>query len=138
MPVKFFGFLVVVSIFACLLGALFIIPSLYIVLRPKFLEPKENNENSKTNTNKIKSKEVIMKTLTSFIVLSMIFAVGSNLNAQETLTAKQIAVKSIEATRLAGAEAVATMTIIDSKGRERVRKIAQVTKLSDNGDTEKN
>jgi outer membrane lipoprotein-sorting protein len=29
------------------------------------------------------------------------------------------------------------MTIIDSKGRERVRKIAQVTKLYDGGDTEK-
>ena len=40
LPVKFFGFLVVVSIFACLIGALVLIPALCLVLRPKFLEPK--------------------------------------------------------------------------------------------------
>jgi len=40
LPVKFFGFLVVVSIFACLIGALVLIPSLCLVLRPKFLKPK--------------------------------------------------------------------------------------------------
>jgi len=39
-PVRFFGFLVVVSIFACLIGALVVIPALIIVLKPKFLEPK--------------------------------------------------------------------------------------------------
>lgn len=44
MPVRFFGFLVVVSIFSCLIGALILIPSLCIVLRPKFLEPKEINK----------------------------------------------------------------------------------------------
>ncbi len=38
-PVKFFGFLVVASIFACLTGALILIPALCIVLKPKFLEP---------------------------------------------------------------------------------------------------
>jgi hypothetical protein len=40
-PVRFFGFLVVVSISACLMGALILIPSLCIVFKPKFLEPKE-------------------------------------------------------------------------------------------------
>ena len=39
-PVRFFGFLVVVSILACLIGALMVIPALVIVLKPKFLEPK--------------------------------------------------------------------------------------------------
>ena len=43
LPVRFFGFLVVVSIFSCLVGALILIPSLCIVLRPKFLEPKKIN-----------------------------------------------------------------------------------------------
>ncbi|MCD4819357.1 MAG: outer membrane lipoprotein-sorting protein [Candidatus Cloacimonetes bacterium] len=62
---------------------------------------------------------------------------GSMLTAQENLTAKQIADKSFEVTKLAGSEAVSTMTIIDSKGRERLRKIAQVTKLYNNGETEK-
>lgn len=40
-PVRFFGFLVVVSIFACLIGALVFIPALCIVLRPQFLEPRQ-------------------------------------------------------------------------------------------------
>ena len=40
LPVKFFGFLVVVSILSCLIGALVIIPALCLVLKPKFLEPK--------------------------------------------------------------------------------------------------
>jgi predicted RND superfamily exporter protein len=40
MPVRFFGFLVIVSISACLMGALILIPALCIVLKPKFLEPK--------------------------------------------------------------------------------------------------
>jgi hydrophobe/amphiphile efflux-3 (HAE3) family protein len=40
LPVQFFGFLIVVSISACLIGALVLIPALCLVLKPKFLEPK--------------------------------------------------------------------------------------------------
>jgi predicted RND superfamily exporter protein len=36
---RFFGFLVMVSIMACLVGALVIIPALVLVFRPAFLEP---------------------------------------------------------------------------------------------------
>jgi len=39
LPVKFFGILVVVSITACLVGALALLPALCLLLRPKFLEP---------------------------------------------------------------------------------------------------
>lgn len=38
MPVRFFGFLVVVSILSCLIGALVLVPSLCLVVKPKFLE----------------------------------------------------------------------------------------------------
>ncbi len=41
MPVRFFGFLVVVSIFSCLVGALVFIPALCLVFRPDFLEPNK-------------------------------------------------------------------------------------------------
>lgn len=40
LPVRFFGFLVVVSILACLLGALILVPAICLVLKPKFLEPE--------------------------------------------------------------------------------------------------
>jgi len=39
MPIKFFGFLVVVSISACLFGAMILIPALCLIIKPKFLEP---------------------------------------------------------------------------------------------------
>ena len=39
LPVQFFGFLVVVSIGSCLIGALVLLPSMVLVLRPRFLEP---------------------------------------------------------------------------------------------------
>jgi len=57
--------------------------------------------------------------------------------SQEDLTAKQIVDRSFKTTKLAGSEMLSTMTIIDDEGRERVREIASVTKLYDNGETEK-
>jgi len=78
-----------------------------------------------------------MKTLHLIFTTLFILTASSTIIAGEELTAKQIVDRSFEATKLAGAEATSTMTIIDSKGRERIRKIAQVTKLYDNGDTEK-
>jgi len=41
MPLRFFGFLIVVSIFSCLVGALVLIPALCLVFRPDFLEPNK-------------------------------------------------------------------------------------------------
>ena len=39
-PVRFFGLLVVVSITACMVCALVLLPAVVVVFRPKFLEPK--------------------------------------------------------------------------------------------------
>jgi hydrophobe/amphiphile efflux-3 (HAE3) family protein len=36
-PIRFFGIMMVVSIFACLIGALVVIPALTLVIKPKFL-----------------------------------------------------------------------------------------------------
>jgi hypothetical protein len=47
LPVKFFGFLVVVSIAACLLGALIFLPAVCIIFEPKFLESKKESYNCK-------------------------------------------------------------------------------------------
>ncbi len=40
-PIRYFGFLVMVSIFTCLIGALVIIPALVLIFKPGFLEPGE-------------------------------------------------------------------------------------------------
>jgi hydrophobe/amphiphile efflux-3 (HAE3) family protein len=39
-PIRFFGIMMVVSIFACLIGALVVIPALTLIAKPKFLETK--------------------------------------------------------------------------------------------------
>lgn len=78
-----------------------------------------------------------MKTIRILTAVLAAILASSGLVVQEELTAKQIMDKAFEVTKLAGSEAVSTMTIIDRKGRERVRQIAMVTKLFDSGDTEK-
>ena len=78
-----------------------------------------------------------MKSILTATALLTLLLAYSALTAQEDLTAKQIAYRSFETTKLAGSEAVSTMTIMDSKGRKRIRKVAQITKLCDKGDTEK-
>jgi len=40
-PLRYFGFLVIVSIFTCLIGALVIIPALVLIFKPAFLEGKD-------------------------------------------------------------------------------------------------
>jgi len=55
----------------------------------------------------------------------------------QTLTGLQIADRAQDAIRVKGLEAVATMKIYDDKGNVRIRKIAQISKLTDNGNTEK-
>ena len=41
LPVRFFGFLVVVSIGGCLLAALILMPPLMLLARPRYAEPKD-------------------------------------------------------------------------------------------------
>jgi hypothetical protein len=72
--------------------------------------------------------------LTTVAILILVF---SGLEAQDNLSAREIVDKAFKVTKLAGSESISTMTIIDGKGRERVREIAAVTKLYDDGETEK-
>ncbi len=58
-------------------------------------------------------------------------------SAQPKITAYKIIEKAEEAVRVSGVQGIAVMWIIDEKGRERTRKLKQVTKLYDDGKTEK-
>jgi len=73
-------------------------------------------------------------------ILFLVFSISAGLAlvyGNEELTADEIMDRSFKATKLAGSEALSTMTIIDDKGRERIREISSITKLYDNGETEK-
>ena len=71
------------------------------------------------------------------MMMTILIFIAGTVQGEDALSAREIADRSIETGKISGMEAVSTMTIIDSKGRERIRKIAQVTKLYDQGDTEK-
>ncbi len=45
-PIRFFGFLILLSIIACLVGAFLVITSILIIWRPDFMEPKTINVES--------------------------------------------------------------------------------------------
>ncbi|MBE9509419.1 MAG: outer membrane lipoprotein-sorting protein [Bacteroidetes bacterium] len=78
-----------------------------------------------------------MKKFKAILIVFIALAMVLTSNAQSGLTAKQIQQKSIEVTRVKGTEAISKMTIINQNGQERVRQIAVITKLYDNGNTEK-
>jgi len=71
--------------------------------------------------------------LSTVIYLMMTLAI----QAQTGMSARQIIDKSFKTNKLAGSESISTMTISDGKGHKRVRNIAQISKLYDNGKTEK-
>jgi len=60
-----------------------------------------------------------------------------NASAQPSPSAREVMEKSREASKLDGLEAVSTLRIYDSKGRERVRQTSMASRVFDNGATEK-
>ena len=78
-----------------------------------------------------------MYKISSLAIMLSLFCISFQLSAQSTLTALEIQEKSLNATKVDGTESLSTMLIINEKGRERIRKLATITKLYDNGDTEK-
>ncbi len=77
-----------------------------------------------------------MKTLKLLLAVLCLSSLNDAVFAQK-ITAKQVQEKSIEVSRIKGTEATSTLTIISKKGQMRVRKMSMVSKLYDNGETEK-
>jgi outer membrane lipoprotein-sorting protein len=72
-----------------------------------------------------------------FFLIALVFCFATGAIAQTALTAEEIIDRGQKVLRVKGMQAVSVMRIIDEKGRERIRKIKQVSKLTDNGETEK-
>lgn len=70
--------------------------------------------------------------LTAFLLCGVSYTTSG-----QSLTAKQIQEKAISATRISGTESISTLTIMGKRGEQRVRKMSMVSKLYDNGLTEK-
>lgn len=121
--IRFFGYLVLISIGVCLISALFVIPSILLVFKPSFVEYKTNNK-----------KYIRKKNMKKAIVLSLLIALPLALTAQET--AEEIMDQSRNVMKVESFEAVASLNIIDSKGRVRERSNITASKSYDDG-TEK-
>ncbi|MCP4312948.1 MAG: MMPL family transporter [Bacteroidetes bacterium] len=114
-PIRFFGVLVVVSIFSCMVGALVILPALVIRFRFSFLEPvhSQKSERIKVEGGKIR----IIRRIAMIFLMLLLTLVSAR--AQD---AKSIVKKSHEVVKVSSFEAVSTLTITDSKGNQRIRK----------------
>lgn len=71
------------------------------------------------------------------ILAAILLVSGIAVGEQDQMQARDLVDRSFKVTKLAGAEMLSTMTIIDGRGRERVRELASVSKLYDGGATEK-
>ena len=78
-------------------------------------------------------KTISLLTLSMFVLAIL----SSFAIAQEKQTARDIIEKTYDARKLDGSESVQTLTILNDKGQKRIRKMAAVTKLFENGKTEK-
>ena len=78
-----------------------------------------------------------MKNTVTIITAVLFTALIMPGSARAGITGREIQERSIQSTRLAGTEAVATLLIIDGRGRTRERRIAMASKLYDGGRTEK-
>ncbi len=127
-PIRFFGILVVVSIFSCLVGALVILPAIVIRVKPRFLEPQEvERGKGKVKSNKLRA----MRRIAMGLVVAAFTAVSTS--AQNP---KDIVKKSHEVVKVSSFEAVSTLTITDSKGNQRIRKNSMAS-VSEPDGTEK-
>ncbi len=121
--IRFFGYLVLISIGVCLISALFVIPSILLVFKPSFVEYKSNIK-----------KHLRRKHMKRAIILILLLTLPFILMAQGT--AGEIMDKSRNAMKVESFEAIASLNITDSKGRVRERSNVTASKSYDDG-TEK-
>ncbi len=118
--IRFFGYLVLISIGVCLISALFVIPSILLVFKPSFVEYKPNN----------KKHTMRKKNFKKAIIMSLLCMTPLYINAQGS-NAREIMNKSRDAMKVESFEAVASLNIVDSKGRVRERSNITASKSYD-------
>ncbi|MFH0758722.1 MAG: MMPL family transporter [Bacteroidota bacterium] len=112
-PIRFFGVLVVVSIFSCLVGALVVIPALILRFKFRFLE----GESAERRKGQGKGEGLrIVRRIAMVFILFMLAVISTS--AQD---AKGIITKSHAVVKVSSFEAVSTLTITDPKGNQRIR-----------------
>lgn len=131
-PIRFFGVLVVVSIFSCLAGALVVLPAMVLRFRFAFLEPEFSRKSIKSIKSKVKGRGIpVVRRVAMVFILAMLTLLSTS--AQD---AKEIMKKSIQVVKVDAFEAISTLTITDSKGNVRIRENTMAS-MSEPDGTEK-
>jgi len=107
--IRFFGYLVLISISVCLISALFVIPSILLVFKPSFVEYKSH----------VKKYRISKENMRKAIIMSLLLTLSVVLIGQGT--AEEVMEKSRDVMKVESFEAAASLNIIDSKGRIRER-----------------
>jgi len=121
--IRFFGYLVLISIGVCLISALFVIPSILLVFKPSFI-------NYKVSIKKLNGRKKMKKAVILFLLISLPLIIMGQDKASEIMD------RSRDAMKVESFEAVASLKITDSKGRIRERSNITASKSFEDG-TEK-
>lgn len=131
-PIRFFGVLVVVSIFSCLAGALVILPALVLRFKFKFLENKPLLKSKKVKIGPASRGRIGIPKRVAFLFMLAILGV----NGTRGQDAKEMIKKSNQVVKVSAFESVSTLTITDAKGNQRIRESAMASMSMEDG-TEK-
>jgi len=117
-PIRYFGVMVVISIFTCLAGAMLLMPALLLRFRFRFLESPENKRKDRdrdTRDEKAKAFKPWRRIAMTMFLAAFILTGASGQDP------KSIISKSHEVVKVKSFEAVSTLTITDPRGNQRIR-----------------
>jgi hypothetical protein len=133
--IRFFGYLVLISIGVCLISAMFVVPALMLVFKPRFVEDG--------NLRIVRSRKPVVKIFKRAIFLIIItllpisiYGVTELKSADNQKDPIKIMEASRDAMKVSTFEAVSLLTIRDNKGRVRERTNVTASKSYQDG-TEK-
>ncbi len=133
--IRFFGYLVLISISVCLISALFVVPALMIVFKPPFIEPGYSEKDLfKRSIGFFLKRAVLIVAILVLPASEKIMPVSTRLVQPDN--ADKIMEQSRQVMKVNSFEAVSDLKITDSRGRIRERTNVTASKSYPDG-TEK-
>jgi predicted RND superfamily exporter protein len=118
-PIRYFGVMVVISIFTCLAGAMLLMPVLLLRFRFRFLE-MTGDQTGQDRDSELQDDE--RKSFKPWRRIAMTMILGAfTLTGANSQDPKTIIRESHEVVKVKSFEAVSTLTITDSRGNQRIR-----------------
>lgn len=139
-PIRFFGVLVVISIFTCLVGALVILPAVVMRFKFSFLEPEGEvvvipvKRGRRERAGFRPRPGIALRRVAMSIILLFITGLLAGQSSPEK--ARDLVERSHEVLKVSAYEGQSTLIITDAKGRQRIRE-SRMSSMSFPDGTEK-